>query len=147
MKCVIFQNRWKLGNIYFTNNHGLIRQKKCINFGKIRIICFHTEQDLVFSVKLYLGLIPWPLTLDPYPLSLISFPLPLIPNPRSLSPRNLGEELSLAKFHGLEVIRRIQAEKFVFRQLIFDWCSSTMFQVLFLLRKFPHLYSFRKILS
>ena len=34
---------------------------------------------MVFSVKLHLGLIPWPLTLDTWPLS-------LIPNPCSLSP-------------------------------------------------------------
>ena len=25
------------------------------------------EQDIVFSVELHLGLIPWPLTLNPYP--------------------------------------------------------------------------------
>ena len=36
------------------------------------------KQDLVFSVKLHLGLIPYPLTLDPYPLSLPLFPYPLV---------------------------------------------------------------------
>ena len=30
---------------------------------------YKKKQDLVFSVKLHLGLIPWTLTLDPYPLS------------------------------------------------------------------------------
>ena len=35
-------------------------------------------QDLVFSVKLHLGLIPWHLTLDPYPLSQTLVPYPLV---------------------------------------------------------------------
>ena len=35
---------------------------------------FHYEQDLGISIKLHLGLIPWPLTLIPcpYPLSFIT---------------------------------------------------------------------------
>ena len=40
---------------------------------------------MVFSVKLHLGLIHRPLTLDPYPLSLIPYLLSLIPYPLSLT--------------------------------------------------------------
>ena len=48
------------------------------------------KQDLVFSVELDFGLIPYPLTLDPYPSS-----LPLIPYPLLLFlSRNLGEDSS-----------------------------------------------------
>ena len=47
-------------------------------------------QDLVFSVKLHLDLILYPLTFDPYPL-----PLPLVPYPLVLFlSRNLGEDSS-----------------------------------------------------
>ena len=37
------------------------------------------KQDLVFSVKLHLGLTPY--TLDPYPLSLLTLFLPHVPYP------------------------------------------------------------------
>ena len=48
------------------------------------------EQGLVFSVKLHLDLILYPLTFDPYPL-----PLPLVPYPLVLFLlRNLGEDSS-----------------------------------------------------
>ena len=46
------------------------------------------QQDLVFSVELHLGLIPYPLSFDPYSLSLILFPYPFLLSltPFSLSP-------------------------------------------------------------
>ena len=52
------------------------------------------KQDLVFSVELDFGLIPYPLTLDPYPLSIIHYPLFLHLGPNPLLPflsRYFGE--------------------------------------------------------
>ena len=64
----------------------LIKAIKLLQNMKVKRI---GRQDLVFSVKLPLGLIPWPLTLDPSLLSLMPYPLSFIPYPLSLIPCSL----------------------------------------------------------
>ena len=62
--------RWR-GGAYFPIRERKITCKEQKNQDK------GGRQDLVISVKLRLGLIHGPLTLDTYPLSLVHFPKPL----------------------------------------------------------------------
>ena len=100
------------------------------------------KQDLVFSVELHLGLIPYPLSHDPYPFTLIPCPLSLIPYPVSLhlSPSTVPSEkfrwgcLSLllsqiSAFFQIQKSERYPMERGTSRKL---WTFPPFFVTLFL---------------